>query len=110
MEVKTMNNIFDDFSHLYGIYSQITDSYELAWQIKDYAILLEFLYDKKRVVLGGDILNSEQNHTYDNWYYNYDSDIPLWNNVENSIFVADNYLSNYIKNYGENFYVIFVVR
>ena len=93
-----------------GICPRRTESGEFAWQIKDHLLLLELFYDRKCVVLGGDVLDSDRNYTYDSWYYNDNTKISHGDNVKDSISIAKDYLSNYIKSNGENYYVVFVFR
>lgn len=105
-----MSNIFDDLVNKQGWCPRRTTSGEFAWQIKDHPFLLELFYDRKCVVLGGDVLDLDRNYTYDNWYYNDNSEMSHEDNVKSSISVAKEYLLNYIKSNGENYYVVFVFR
>lgn len=49
-------------------------------------------------------------HSYDSWYYNVESGQNSKINVERSVKLAFDYISNYIKRNGNAFYVVFVVE
>ncbi|MBR5278419.1 MAG: hypothetical protein IKU23_04045 [Clostridia bacterium] len=83
--------------------------FETAWMIEDALLVLEYLKSRNRIVLGGDILTEKLEHNYDSWYYNAECNQSLRFNVECSIKVAIEYISNYIQANGTDFYVIFVV-
>ena len=105
-----MNSVFEKFVCKQNICPVTTAWGELAWKIKDYALILELFRDNKCIVLGGDVLDLEKNYNYDNWYYNDKSDVSFEENLSSSISVAKEYLQNYIKDNGEKFYVVFVFR
>lgn len=100
MRINIENKIIDsvDFS-----------KFETAWMIEDSLLVLEYLKNKNKIVLGGDILTVNLEHNYDNWYYNTTSIQDHKFNVECSIKLATEYLSNYIQINGNAFYVIFVL-
>jgi hypothetical protein len=83
---------------------------ETAWMIEDAFFLLDDFKIKKKIVLGGDILTEKLEYNYDSWYYNMDSSQNSEYNVECSIKVAFEYISNYIRANGNSFYVIFVTE
>lgn len=83
---------------------------ETAWMIDDANLVLEYLKSKNKIVLGGDILTDKLEHTYDSWYYNIDSSQDFKLNVECSIKLALEYISNYISKNGSAFFVVFVIR
>ncbi len=83
---------------------------ETAWMIEDAILVLEYLKSKNKIVLGGDILTEKLEHNYDSWYYNVDSGQNSQFNVECSVKLALEYLSNYIRANGKAFYVIFVTE
>ena len=79
--------------------------YETAWTIEDSFLVLEYLREKKKVVLGGDILNSNLEYAYANWHYD---DTP--GDSTESIAVAAEYLARLQKRIGNSYYVVFVVK
>ena len=83
---------------------------EIAWMIEDSILVLEHLKGKDKIVLGGDILTEKLEHNYDSWYYNVESSQNSQLNVECSIKLAFEYISNYIKANGNKFYVVFVTE
>lgn len=83
---------------------------ETAWMIDDASLVLEYLRSKNKIVLGGDVLTDKLEHTYDSWYYNIESSRDFKFNVECSIKLALEYISNYISTNGRTFFVIFVIR
>ncbi|MBQ3229775.1 MAG: hypothetical protein IJB49_02025 [Clostridia bacterium] len=82
---------------------------EMAWAIEDANLVLEYLKNENKVVLGGDILNNELEYNYDSWYYNVKDNQNSRFDVEYSIDVAIKYISNYIKDNGNAFFVVFVI-
>ena len=83
---------------------------ETAWMIADASLVLEYLRSKNKIVLGGDVLTDKLEHNYDSWYYNIDSSQDFKLNVECSIKLALEYISNYISKNGSAFFVVFVIR
>ena len=83
---------------------------ETAWMIEDAILLLEHFKSKKKIVLGGDILTEKLEYNYDSWYYNMESSQNSKFNVECSIKLAFEYISNYIRTNGSSFYVVFVTE
>lgn len=83
---------------------------ETAWMIEDAILILKHFKIKKKIVLGGDILTEKLEYNYDSWYYNMESSRDSKFNVECSIKVAFEYISNYIRTNGNSFYVIFVTE
>lgn len=83
---------------------------ETAWMIEDAILVLEYLKSKKKIVLGGDILTKELEHNYDSWYYKVEPSQNFKYNVECSITLALEYISNYMKTNGNAFYVVFVIE
>jgi len=81
---------------------------QIAFLLKDAIKVLDCLQELSVIVLGGDILNFELEHTYDNWYYNINSCISIKENVDTSIIIAKKYLNNYLHKYGGDFYCLFV--
>ena len=92
------------------IYSIAISDAETAWRIQDANLVLEYLQDQRKIVLGGDILDKQGKYTYDSWYYNVDSNKNLQFNVEYSYRTSTEYISNYMKANGSAFYVVFVVK
>jgi len=83
---------------------------ETAWLIEDAILVLKHLERKKKIVLGGDILTEKLEYNYDSWYYNVESSRNSEINVECSIKLAFEYISNYIRANGNSFYVVFVIE
>ena len=83
---------------------------ETAWAIDDASLVLEYLNNMNKVVLGGDILTPKMEHNYDSWYYNVDSTFNHQINVERSVKIATEYILKYIKLNGNAFYVVFVTE
>ena len=83
---------------------------ETAWMIEDAILILEHFKNKKRIVLGGDILTEKLEYNYDSWYYNVESSQDSKFNVKCSINMAFEYISNYIRTNGNSFYVVFVTE
>ena len=83
---------------------------ETAWKIEDAFLVLEHYKNAKKIVLGGDILTENFEHSYDNWYYNTKTDQSMQINIYCSIKHANDYLSNYIKSNGTSFYIVFVTQ
>lgn len=83
---------------------------ETAWMIEDAILVLEHLKNEKKIVLGGDILTEKLEHNYDSWYYNVKSNENSEFDVECSIKLAFEYISNYIRKNGISFYVVFVIK
>ena len=85
-------------------------SAETAWRIEDAILLLEHFKSQNKIVLGGDILTEKLEHNYDSWYYNVESSQNSNYNVECSIKLAFEYISNYIRKNGNAFHVVFVIE
>ena len=83
---------------------------ETAWMIEDAVFVLNYLKMKNEVILGGDILTKNLEHNYDSWHYNVNYGKGHRFNVDCSIKLAFEYISNYIKKNGSSFYVIFVTE
>lgn len=96
--------------HNRKISSRLTNDEENAWHLKDALFLLEYLHIKGYIVLGGDILDTNLNHTYDSWYYNVDLLRTLEKNAEESYNLAKEYLTRYMKMNGKDYYAVIVVR
>ena len=83
---------------------------ETAWMIEDAILVLKHLKSKNKIVLGGDILTEKLEYNYDSWYYNIEFSQDSKFNVECSIKLAFEYISNYIRTNGIAFYVVFVIE
>ena len=92
------------------IVSQKISDTENAWRIEDAFFVLEYLKNKNKIVLGGDILTKNLEHNYDSWYYNVKLNKNYNINVECSIKLAFEYISKYIQTNGNTFYVVFVIK
>ena len=87
------------------ISTDFSDS-EIAWKIEDAVFVLEHLKNKNKIILGGDIFTEKLEHSYDSWYYNVESDCNHEFNVNYSIKLAIEYISNYIKQHNLTSYQI----
>ena len=92
------------------ITSKDVSSSETAWKIKDAFIVIDYYYSLGQIILGGDILSSSLQNTYDNWYYNIDNAAGKNTNLKNSVNIAKEYILNYTKRNGLNNYVVFVLQ
>lgn len=81
---------------------------EKAWKIEDATLVLQALKSEHKIVLGGDVLNENLEHSYDNWYYQADACKTPQQNIADSIDLASVYISDYIKANGTAFYVILI--
>lgn len=86
-----------------------TDWGETAWPLECVPSVLGLALDNRWIVLGGDVLTMEQNHTYDNWYFNPNPQIPLEDNVKASVVECLQYISQYINRNGKNFLFTFTI-
>lgn len=105
-----MSIIYDDFINMKKIYPVKITSYEIGWRIKDINDVLQWLNKNNQIVLGGDIIDSQKNYTYDNWFYNYNHLQSVLENVNTSIAKALDYTSNYLKNNGDDYYVVLILK
>ena len=103
-----MNKIYDELIAKGAVEPVQATPYEIGWHLKDIDVVLEWLKEKNHVVLGGDILNKNKEHTYDNWYYEYDNNISLLDNVEKGVAKAREYTSWYAKKFGFDYFVVVV--
>lgn len=101
MKIKYQNKI---------ITSKDISSSETAWKIKDAFAVIDYYYSLGQIILGGDILSSNLQYTYDNWYYDIDSAAEKITNLKNSIYIAKEYILNYTKRNGLKYYVVFVLQ
>jgi len=104
-----MRTTYDDFMKKYGIYPVKISSCVFGWHLKDVKKVLNCLKANRQIVLGGDILDLQKNYTYDSWFYNYNHSKCLLENVNSSMDVALDYVTNYIRNNGEEYYVVLVL-
>lgn len=87
----------------------LTKQGEQAWHIVDVPVVLESIFAHSLIVLGGDILNSEMEYTYDSWYHNIDRSLSKSLNVEKSFDTAQEYIQKYINWNGESYFVVLIV-
>ena len=59
--------------------------------------VMELASQQKWIILGGDVLTEAQKHTYDNWYYEINSQHSLDCNVKDSIDKCEQYISDYVR-------------
>ena len=85
-------------------------SVEDAWKIEDAFWVLEYFNKNGTIVLGGDILTKNFEYTYDNWYYNIQSNISMEENGKRSVRMAIEYIKKYISINGKSFYIVFVAK
>lgn len=83
--------------------------YEEAWEIGVIPQVLDILMKKNCVILGGDILFSNLEYSYDNWYFEPFDDKDYISNVKMSYNKANDYIKKYIEMNGYNYYVVLVV-
>ena len=105
-----MNISFDEFVSKQGIVPQKISQYELAWKIDDIKSILQRFSANHKVVLGGDVLDVNNEYTSDNWSYTPDDKCSLLINVKNSIEKASEYISNYINVNGSDYYIVLVAE
>lgn len=73
-----------------------------AWTINELSDVMQLATTHQWIVLGGDVLFSNGDYTYDNWYYEPCPNEPLKINVYRSIEKCKNYIEAYVtKNGGE---------
>ena len=87
----------------------VTDGGELAWQPEMIQPVLQLVNDNNWIILGGDVLTKSQRHTYDNWYFEVNTQCSLKYNVKASIDQCAQYVSEYIKAHGNDFLFVFVI-
>ena len=92
------------------IYSKQFSQHEEVWQIVDVPLILECFYNMNKVVLGGDIFNAQIKHTYDSWYYEYDTNMNWHGNSLSSYKKAIDYIKKYIAINGASYYVCIVTK
>lgn len=78
---------------------------EMVWPLRSIPELLKLVMDNQWIILGGDILDTQQNYTYDNWYYNPDPQMSLIFNVTASVEKTKEYISQYCKKNGDDFWI-----
>lgn len=81
---------------------------EYAWKY-EYAIeVIDYLYSKEYVILGGDVLNDDFEYTCSNWYYENKNKISISDAIKESAQKAKTYLEWYHNKFGNDFYYIIV--
>lgn len=100
---------YDDFIKIKKVYPIVISSQESGWNLKDIKDVLQWLRSNNQIVLGGDIIDAQKNYTYDNWFYNYNHLVSVWENVNTSINLALDYTAEYLKRNGDNYYVVLVL-
>jgi hypothetical protein len=83
---------------------------EYGWDRNDALLVLEYLLNNNRIILGGDVLeivNGKLMHVGDNWYYNNDDAKTKEENVTASYLKSNNYIIHYqTHNKGEYVFVL----
>ncbi len=82
--------------------------HEAAWDISDIDEIIKEATSNKKVILGGDILNTDMEYTYDNWYYSPDRAKDKEYNVRQSCNHTLMYLSDYMREHGKKFCIVVV--
>lgn len=72
-----------------------------------YKELLKMLRTYNLTILGGDVLNSNLEYTYDNWYIEKETLDPS-KLSSFSIDITEKYIENYVNLNGDNFYFVLV--
>ena len=83
--------------------STVTSNGQIAWRASDLPLVMNYVMENKWVVLGGDVLTSAGNYTYDNWYYNPRHSLGVIQNIHQSITVCLDYVTQYTKRNGNQF-------
>ncbi len=71
--------------------------------------VIRIIRDHNWIILGGDVLNREGKHTYDNWFYEPDPTKTLEYNVMLSIQETEQYIGELEKKNGKVFQYVFVI-
>lgn len=80
---------------------------DVALKYKDIKELLKMLRIYNLTILGGDVLNSDLEYTYDNWYIEKETlDPSKFSSF--SIDITEKYIENYVNLNGDNFYFVLV--
>ena len=83
-----------------------TEEYE--WKYKDVLEVIEVLKQNSYCILGGDILNSKLEYTYDNWYFKEYDNMSYAQSVLESANQTIDYIDRYYKRNGNSYYYILV--
>ena len=82
---------------------------EIAFPMRLVQKVYNVVFEKKWIILGGDILTPVHEYTYDSWYYEPHMQISLFENVQQSIHKSKQYISTYQQKHGEQFFVVFTI-
>ncbi len=85
------------------------DTGESAWTAKAIPDILLLVLANDWIVLGGDVLNLEQHHTYDNWYFEPSPCCSLEVNARQSVERCLQYITNYIEKNGEDYLFVLTI-
>ena len=99
----------EQLAELFGKSIRRTAGDEIAWKIDDIYEIIEAAIGFNRIILGGDILDSNMSHTGDSWYYIPCRNSNITDNIAASIEHAKEYISKYIFRNGSNYYVVVVL-
>ena len=72
-----------------------TSSGVYVWESKDIPQIMDIALKNRWIVLGGDVLTSDEKYTYDNWYYAPEVNTDILENVKQSIDHCMNYVHTY---------------
>lgn len=71
--------------------------------------VLKIIQTNNWVILGGDVLNLEGKHTYDNWFYNPDWTKSIEYNVAQGILKTEQYIKLLEERNGKKFRYVLVI-
>lgn len=100
-----MHSFSAELEHFEIIHSTYGES---AWKSTDISKIVEIARKHHRVILGGDIISTQGEYTYDNWYYNQDSLLSISDNVSQSAEKCLMYLETISNKYTDGYAVILV--
>lgn len=81
---------------------------ELAWKYTDVIEVMNSLAENNLIILGGDVLNQDFTHTYDNWHCDYDESVTFEKNIDVSLNKSIQYAEAYHTKFGDSFYYVVV--
>lgn len=76
-----------------GYQHPLTHEYVLSYQ-EVLTLLQHIMTNEHMMVLGGDVLNEEDQYTYENWFYSYSDSLSRKENMMKSCDEAMKYISN----------------
>lgn len=82
---------------------------EKAWRYDDALQLIEYAYSNSILVLGGDVLTTGREYTYDNWYYEFVKGHSLSEHTKKSCDLARAYIDAYCGRNGWDYLFVLVL-